>query len=48
MRDGYRSNFMNRYGKLVDVDSIEKEDALEVTLEQVTTRSKRPMSVWSA
>lgn len=34
MRDGYRSNFMNRYGKLVDVDSIEKEDALEVTLEQ--------------
>lgn len=34
MRDGYRSNLVNRYGKLVDVDSIEKEDALEVTLEQ--------------
>lgn len=34
MRDGYRSNLVNRYGKLVDVDSIEKEDALEVTLEK--------------
>ncbi len=34
MREGYRSNFMRRFGKLVDVDTVEKEDALTVTLDQ--------------
>ena len=34
MREGYRNNFTNRFGQLVDVDSVEKEDALDVTLEQ--------------
>ena len=29
MREGYRSNFTRRFGKLVDVDTVEKEDALE-------------------
>ena len=34
MREGYRSNFTRRFGKLVDVDTVEKEDALNVTLDQ--------------
>lgn len=34
MRDGYRDNFTRRFGKLVDVDSVETEDALTVTLDQ--------------
>ena len=34
MRDGYRGNFTRRFGKLVDVDSVETEDALTVTLGQ--------------
>ncbi len=34
MREGYRSNFTRRFGKLVDVDTVEKEDALTVTLDQ--------------
>lgn len=34
MRDGYRGNFTRRFGKLVDVDSVETEDALTVTLDQ--------------
>ena len=36
MREGYRSNFVRRFGKLVDVDTVEKEDALTVTLDQAT------------
>lgn len=32
MVDGYRSNFLRRYGKLVDVDVVEKEEAVSVTL----------------
>lgn len=38
MRDGYRTNFLNRFGKLTDVDTVEKEDALDVTLEQGDTK----------
>ena len=34
MRDGYRGNFTRRFGKLVDVDNVETEDALTVTLDQ--------------
>ena len=34
MRDGNRGNFTRRFGKLVDVDSVETEDALTVTLDQ--------------
>ena len=34
MRDGYRGNFTRRFGKMVDVDSVETEDALTVTLDQ--------------
>lgn len=34
MRDGYRGNFTRRFGKLVDVNSVETEDALTVTLDQ--------------
>lgn len=34
MRGGYRGNFTRRFGKLVDVDSVETEDALTVTLDQ--------------
>ena len=36
MREGYRSNFVRRFGKLIDVDTVEKEDALTVTLDQAT------------
>lgn len=38
MRDGYRSNFLNRFGKLTDVEAVEKEEALDVTLEQGDTK----------
>ena len=34
MREGYRSNFLRRFGKLVDVETIEKDEAVNVTLEQ--------------
>ena len=34
MREGYRSNFLRRYGKLADVDKIENDEAANVTLEQ--------------
>lgn len=34
MREGYRSNFVRRFGKLVDVETIEKDEALTVTLDQ--------------
>lgn len=32
MISGYRENFMKRYGKLVDVDKVESEEAISVTL----------------
>lgn len=34
MREGYRSNFLRRFGKLVDVEVVEKDEALNVTLDQ--------------
>lgn len=34
MREGYRSNFVRRFGKLVDTDVAEKDEALTVTLDQ--------------
>ena len=33
MRDGYRTNFMRRFGRLVDVEAVEKDEALTVTLD---------------
>ncbi len=33
MRDGYRSNYLRRFGRLVDVDVVEKEEAINVTLD---------------
>ena len=33
MRKGYRENFLRRFGRLVDVDKVEKDEALEVTLD---------------
>ncbi len=33
MREGYRTNFLRRFGQLVDVEKVEKEEALEVTLD---------------
>ena len=38
MREGYRSNFLRRFGRLVDVEKVEKEEALDVTLEQGDTK----------
>lgn len=32
MISGYRENFLKRYGKLVDVDKVEKDEAVSVTL----------------
>lgn len=32
MIDGYRENFLKRFGKLVDVDVVEGEEAVDVTL----------------
>ncbi len=37
MREGYRSNYMRRFGRLVDVDKVEKEEALTGTLAQGDT-----------
>lgn len=34
MREGYRSNFVRRFGKLVDAETVEKDEALTVTLDQ--------------
>lgn len=33
MKDAYRSNFLRRFGRLVDVESVEKDEALTVTLD---------------
>ncbi len=33
MREGYRTNFLRRFGQLKDVEKVEKEEALEVTLD---------------
>ncbi|MCD8072993.1 MAG: hypothetical protein LUE10_07485, partial [Alistipes sp.] len=33
MREGYRSNFLRRFGKLVDVEEVSSDEALEVTLD---------------
>lgn len=33
MHDDYRSNYLRRYGRLVDVDKVEKDEALSVTLD---------------
>ena len=33
MKEAYRSNFLRRFGRLVDVDSVEKDEALTVTLD---------------
>ncbi|MCC8035569.1 MAG: trigger factor [Rikenellaceae bacterium] len=32
MREGYRSNFLRRFGKLVDMEEVASDEALEVTL----------------
>lgn len=34
MRDGYRTNFVRRFGKLEDVEVVSKDEALNVTLDQ--------------
>lgn len=33
MHDDYRSNYLRRYGRLVDVETVEKDEALNVTLD---------------
>ncbi len=33
MREGYRSNFLRRFGRLEDVDAVTGDEALEVTLD---------------
>lgn len=33
MHDDYRSNFLRRYGRLVEVEKVEKDEALTVTLD---------------
>ncbi len=33
MRDGYRSNYLRRFGRLVDVEKVELDEALNVTLD---------------
>lgn len=33
MHDDYRSNYLRRYGRLVDVESVESDEALTVTLD---------------
>ena len=43
MRDGYRSNFMNRYGKLVDVDSIEKQETQSAAIRSMEDRTGDPI-----
>ncbi len=33
MHDDFRSNYLRRYGRLIDVDKVEKDEALNVTLD---------------
>ena len=33
MHNEYRSNYLRRYGRLIDVDKVEKDEALNVTLD---------------
>lgn len=33
MQEGYRTNYLRRFGRLVDVDKVENEEALTVTLD---------------
>ena len=33
MHEDYRSNYLRRYGRLVDVETVEKDEALNVTLD---------------
>ena len=33
MHDDYRSNFLRRFGRLVDTDKVTADEALEVTLD---------------
>ncbi len=33
MREGYRANFLRKFGRLVDVEKVEKDEALNVTLD---------------
>ncbi len=33
MHDSYRQNFLNRFGKMVDAEKVEKDEALTVTLD---------------
>ncbi len=33
MREGYRSNYLRRFGRLVDVEKVEKDEALNVVLD---------------
>lgn len=34
LREGYTNNLLNRFGQLVDVDAVTKDEAVSVTLEQ--------------
>ncbi|GHU98150.1 trigger factor [Bacteroidia bacterium] len=36
MEDSYRANFLRKFGRLVDVDTVESEDALNVTLDNAS------------
>jgi trigger factor len=38
MHDNYRSNFLRRYGRLVDVETVEADEALTVTLDNEAMR----------
>lgn len=38
MRDGYRKNFLNRYGRLVDVDVVKSDEAITGVLDNGTIR----------
>jgi trigger factor len=40
MREGYRANFLRRFGRLEDVEKVEKEDALEVSLDNGTIQAE--------
>ncbi len=39
MREGYRSNFTRRFGRLEDVDAVTGDEALEVTLDNGTIKA---------
>ena len=39
MRDGYRSNFVRRFGRLEDVDKVSADEALEVSLDNGTVHA---------